>query len=228
MTSRSWIRRLFSSKARPSTPRRRARPRLEALEDRLAPAVQLTYGGLGTVLGLRELVSGATPAVTVSETTPGQLRIDLGANTFDATSTAQATGLTYQNGAPGASHFATVDISQANDIATLQAALDGDGLTLGVNVNASGGLGSVAASAAAITVAGLDTAHAGAGGNVDLKAAGALTVASGTLLETGRVRSAWRRASTARAPASWAARWRSPPRPRPPSRPAPMPSRPAA
>jgi hypothetical protein len=35
-------------------------------------------------------------------------------------------------------------------------------------------------------VTGLDTAHAGAGsGNVDLTAAGALTVASGALLETG-------------------------------------------
>src|SRR5262249_31926194 len=36
------------------------------------------------------------------------------------------------------------------------------------------------------TVTGLDTAHAGAGsGNVDLRAAGALTVASNVLLETG-------------------------------------------
>src|SRR5262249_5719765 len=74
---------------------------------------------------------------------------------------------------------------QANNIPTLQAALDGDTLTLGVIADGSGGLGNVAASAAAITVAGLDTAHAGAGGNVDLRAAGALTVAPQARLATG-------------------------------------------
>ena len=66
---------------------------MEALEDRLAPAVQLTYGGPGVVLGLRELAGGATPAVTVSEPAPNLLRIDLGAQSFDATSTPQARGL---------------------------------------------------------------------------------------------------------------------------------------
>jgi hypothetical protein len=183
-----WLRRLFARPVTSPTGRAPARCRLalEVLEDRLAPAVQLTYGGLGTVLGLRELVSGATPAVTVSEPTPGQLRIDLGANTFDATSTAQATGLTYQNDAPDDSHFAILDISQANDITALQATLAGDALNLGVIANAAGGLGEVAASAAAITVTGLDTAQAGAGnGNVDLRAAGALTVAAQARLATG-------------------------------------------
>src|SRR5262249_47558031 len=114
---------------RPAAPRRRpaARPRrrplLEALEERLAPAVQLTYGGPGSVLGLLEQVSGATPSVTISEPTRGHLVIDLGSYTFDATSTATATGLAYQNpGAPQASHFATLDIGQANNVATLQAA----------------------------------------------------------------------------------------------------------
>ena len=164
----------------------RCRPALEALEGRLAPAVQLTYGGLGATLGLRELVSGATPAVTISEPTPDLLRIDLGLQTFDATSTATATGLTYQNGTPGASHFATLDVSQANNVPTLQAILSGDALTLGVIANPSGGLGNVAASAGTITVTGLDTSHAGAGnGNIDLTAAGALTVARTALLETG-------------------------------------------
>jgi hypothetical protein len=188
MTTRSWIRRLF---ARPVTcPARRAPARcrlsLEALEDRLAPAVQLSYGGLGTVLSLRELLSGATPAVTVSEPTPGQLRIDLGTKTFDATSTPQAKGLSYANGAPAASHFATVDISQANDISTLQATLAGDALNLDMIADASGGLGNVVASAGAITVTGLDTSHAGAGsGNVDLRATGALTVAAQARIATG-------------------------------------------
>jgi hypothetical protein len=74
MILRSWIRPLFT---RPVTrPIRKAaarcRPALEALEDRLAPVVQLTYGGLGTVLGLKELVAGATPAVTISEPAPNQ------------------------------------------------------------------------------------------------------------------------------------------------------------
>jgi hypothetical protein len=75
----------------------------------LIPAIQLAYGGPGTALSLRELVSGATPAVTLSEPTSGRLRIDLGAETFDATSTAAAAGLTYESaGSPGASHFATL------------------------------------------------------------------------------------------------------------------------
>src|SRR5262249_19800234 len=66
-----------------------------------------------------------------------------------------------------------------------QAALPGDALTLGGTTDASGGLGNVAASAGVITVAGLDIARTGAGGNVDLKAAGALTAASNAQLETG-------------------------------------------
>jgi hypothetical protein len=177
----------LGSKARPSAPRPRAQPRLEALEDRLVPAVQLTYGGPGSVLSLQERVSGATPAVTISEPAPNQLKIDLGAQTFHPTSTAQAPGLTYENaGSPGTSHFATLYIGRANNITTLQATLAGDMLTLGVIANGSVGLGNVAASADVITVTGLDTSHAGAGnGNVDLRAAGPLTVAPGALLDTG-------------------------------------------
>src|SRR5262249_33549046 len=187
MTVRSRIRQWFGRPGRPSAPRPRARPRLEALEGRLAPAVQLLYDGPGTALSLRELLSGATPAVTLSEPAPGQLRIDLGTgHTFDASSTAQAAGLTYENaGSPGTSHVATLDIGRANNIPTFKATLSGDALTLGVIANASGGLGNVAASAGTITVTGLDTSHAGAGGEVDLKAAGALTVAEGALLATG-------------------------------------------
>src|SRR5262249_37879365 len=117
----------------PEHPRPRPRPWLEAQEGRLVPAVQLLYGGPGSVPSLDELVSGATPFVTISEPAPNQLRIDLGAETFDATSTAQASGLIYENaGSPGAPHIALVDISQANNISTLQANLPGEALTLGL------------------------------------------------------------------------------------------------
>jgi hypothetical protein len=105
---------------------------------RRRPVYRLTYGGLGTALGLRELVGGATPTVSISQPASDQLRIDLGAQTFRPKSTAQATGLSYEHpGVPGASHFATVDISQAHSIAVLEATLPGDKLTLGVIPDAS-------------------------------------------------------------------------------------------
>jgi hypothetical protein len=66
MTPRFLLRRRDGSKARPGAPRPPARPRLEALEDRLAPAAQLTYGGPGSVLRLQETVIGSTPAVVIS------------------------------------------------------------------------------------------------------------------------------------------------------------------
>src|SRR5262245_33694012 len=89
---------------------------MERLEERLALAVQLNYlGALG--ISLVENASGATPTVTISEITPGQLRIDLGGANFDAQSTVQgsqqAPGLTYQTGAPQSSTFATLDISES-------------------------------------------------------------------------------------------------------------------
>ena len=187
MTTRPWLRPLFGRKSRPRPIRWRTRPRLEALESRLAPAVQLTYVGPGTVLSLLEQASGATPAVSISEPATGQLEIDLGASTFDPTSTAAAAGLTYEiAGSPATSHFADIDIGQANNITTLAATLPGDTLTLGGIADASGGLANVAASAGVININGLDTSHAGAGeGNVDLKAAGALTVSRNALLDTG-------------------------------------------
>src|SRR5262249_12300709 len=168
------IRQRVGSKPRPSTPRPPARPRLEALEDRLAPAVQLLYLGAGTPMSLQELVGGATPSVRISEPTPGRLKIDLGASTFAPTSSPELgqAGVIYQNATPETSHFATVNISQLNYVPSLQATLPGDALTLGVIANASGGLGDVAASADVIAVTGLDTSHAMTGlGNVDLKAA---------------------------------------------------------
>src|SRR5262249_26613842 len=119
---------------------------------------------------------------SISEPAPGLLDIDLGANTFDPTSTAAATGLTYETGAPGTSHSATLDIGRVNNVRTLQATLPGAALALGDIKNTSGGLGSAAASAGVITVTGLNT---GANfGSVDLKSAGALTVAPNAVLDT--------------------------------------------
>jgi hypothetical protein len=147
--------------------------------------VQLTYGGPASAPALTELTVGATPTVVVSEPTSGTLKIDLGTgHTFDASSTGSATGLTYQNAdSPTTSQFATVDISEANDISTLQPALAGDTLNLGPIYDAIGGLGSVTASAAVINVNGLSTAASD--GNVILTAAGALTVATNANLYTG-------------------------------------------
>ena len=165
--------------------RRRAQPGHEALEARLVPAVQLTYGGLGLTLALQDLTNGGTPQVSISEPAQNQLRIDLGSSTFDGSSTVQATGLSYENaGSPTTSHSATVDISQSYTIASLQAALPGDALTLGPITDAVGGLANVTINAGSIVVAGLDTSNSEAG-NVDLKAAGALTVAPNAMLNTG-------------------------------------------
>ena len=191
MTTRPRIRPLFGRKSRPSATRPRMRPYLEALEGRLAPAVLLTYGGPGTVLSLLEQDSGATPAVAISEPTPGQLDIDLDASTFAPKSTVSATGLAYEfASSPGTSHFADIDIGQANNITTLRVTLPGDTLNLDITSDLGGGLGggigNVAASAGVITVTDLVSAHALPGeGNVDLKAAGALTVARNAVLDTG-------------------------------------------
>jgi hypothetical protein len=59
------------------------------LEDRTVPAVALTYGGLGTALALNELRRGTT-TITISEATPGFLRIELNGAVFDGGSTAAA------------------------------------------------------------------------------------------------------------------------------------------
>jgi hypothetical protein len=158
---------------------------LEELEDRLAPAVMLTYGGPATALGLTELTAGATPTVNVSEATPGTLKIDLGTGqAFAPSSTKTATGLVYQNaGSPSTSQYATVDISTAKDVSAFKASLVGGTLNLGPIEDTLGGLGSVTASAAVINVNGLSTAASG--GNVNLAASGALTVASNAFLYTG-------------------------------------------
>ena len=73
----SCLLRSYSSPIRRGAPKPVARLRLERLEDRLAPAVHLEYGGTGTSLLLHEgAAQGGT--VVVSEPTPGSLEIDLG------------------------------------------------------------------------------------------------------------------------------------------------------
>jgi DNA-binding beta-propeller fold protein YncE len=134
---------------------------------------------------LQDLANGGTPKVTISEQTQNQLRIDLGTNTFDGSSTAQATGLSYENaGSPATSHSATVDISGLNNIATLRALLPLSTVTLGPIADAAGGLSNVAISAGFIVVTGLDTSQANPG-NVELTAVGTLTVGQNAILNTG-------------------------------------------
>ena len=96
MIPRPWLRKLFGFSLQRHTITRKGhwvRPQMEVLEHRLAPTVQLIYTGPGGTLSLTEGVSGATPTVTVSESTANLLRIDLGTgNHFDPSSTAQVTG----------------------------------------------------------------------------------------------------------------------------------------
>ena len=65
---------------------------LEHLEERLALAVQLIYHGFGDTLKLTELSSAGIVTVSVLESAPGVLKIDLGTQTFDASSTPSCAG----------------------------------------------------------------------------------------------------------------------------------------
>jgi hypothetical protein len=133
-------------------PPSRLRLRLEALEERLAPIVSasgllLTYGGPGTALVLTE---NTTSNVSVTLSQSGNfLSIGIQGDVFASTSTAAVTGLVYV-GALGTTQTATVDISAANNISTLQVNLTTtqDQLTLGLS-NAAGGVGSISVTAAA-------------------------------------------------------------------------------
>ena len=93
-------------------------------------SVDLQWAGAGNVLSLTENISGATPAMIISEPSPNVslLKIDLGAGyAFAAPPRSSATGLTYQNpGSPTTSQFATIDISLTNNVSTLVATLPGD------------------------------------------------------------------------------------------------------
>ncbi len=159
--------------------------RVEPLEDRCLLSVDLQWTA-GHTLALTEGTAGTTSGVTISEPSPSGnlLKIDLGAGyIFASTSVASATGLTYQNGSPNISQWATIDISLSGNVAALAATLPGDGLTLGPIYDLSGGIGSIAATAATIAVPGIDTSTVS--GSVDLKATGDLTVASGATVTVG-------------------------------------------
>jgi hypothetical protein len=153
--------------------------RLEHLEERTAPAVQLLYGGAGTQLTLTELVAGATPVVNVSDSGSNSLTINLNGGHFDASSTTAAAGLTYQvPGNPAASSFATVDIGAVNNISTLQTNLVGDTLDLGTISDNVGGVGNINSAANAVGVVGVvNTSNASAGsGSIGLNATTSVSV----------------------------------------------------
>jgi sugar lactone lactonase YvrE len=162
------------------------------LEDRRLLSVTLTWSGPGTALNLAEGVSGATPAIAISEPSPNEsvLEINLGAGyAFASGSTLSESGLTYQNaGSPTTSQSATINIGLANNVSSLAAALPGDYLTLGPIRDLQGGVESITASAATIEVTGIDTlaANGSSGqGNVSLAATGNLTVDPGAIVQTG-------------------------------------------
>jgi hypothetical protein len=151
------------------------------------PSLVLSYGGPGTNLSLTENGSPATPNVTISESGPNLLKIDLGGGySFDPSSALTAAGLSYEHsGSPGTSHYATIDISAANAIGLLQATLPGDLVSLGPIADANGGLGNFAVSAGSIVLGSVDLTRDGPGsGNVDLRATGDLHVSSSAAVLT--------------------------------------------
>src|SRR5579884_1194890 len=183
---RRWFLRLVRRRTHAVAPHR---PWLETLEDRLTPAVTLTYGGTGTALTLSESVSGADN-VTISELSATQLQINLNGNTFAAASTVAASGLTYSvPGNPTASTSAVVDISKANNITTLSSTLTGDFLSLGPVSDANGGIGNLNLAAHFIFVPmgdTISTVKATTGnGNITLTAQTQVQLNSGSSLLAG-------------------------------------------
>ena len=91
--------------------------------------VQLSYNGPGSALDLVETEPGVNLPLTVvvSEPSPNVLLIDLGASeAFDPSSTAVATGLSYQNGgSPVTSEYATIDLGTPFNVGTLPDHADG-------------------------------------------------------------------------------------------------------
>ncbi len=164
--------------------RQGAAPRLEVLENRLAPAVQLTYGGPGTALVLIDDASGPPATVRISDASTPTLTIKLGTGAFAEGSTL-APGLTYENASsPRTSHSAMLDIGSLNNISTIVAVLPGDTLDLGILADIRGGVGSISASSATINVSSVNTTYA-TPGDVSLTASGSLTVGTHGLIETG-------------------------------------------
>jgi hypothetical protein len=166
---------------------------LERLEDRYAPAVALSYGGTGTALTLSESALGKATIVTISQSDPQTLDVQLSSGTFAATSSASAPGLTYvaRNGhsGPGFSTEARIQIGAANAITTLTTYLADDQLKLGAISDSTGGIGNLNAAAGSIVVeanAVINTSAATAGkGNINLTAATSLKLNAGAALFAG-------------------------------------------
>jgi sugar lactone lactonase YvrE len=188
MSILSWMRGRVSVHSRSSRWRSRRQgvaPRLEVLESRLSPAVQLNYGGPGTALLLTENGRGAPATVRIADSSTPTLTINLGTGTFAAWSTASAPGLTYENpGSPATSHSAMLDIGSLNNIPTIEAVLSGDTLDLGILADIRGGVGSISASAATINVSSVNTTRA-TPGDVSLTASGSLTVGTHGMIDSG-------------------------------------------
>jgi hypothetical protein len=120
------------------------KPRLEALEDRLAPSVLLLYGGPLIAAALSDATNGLLNIVEARKGANEYLAISLPSGTFDTNSTQSALGLTWQvPGSPGTSTFATIDISTLNNITSLTANLPNYVVNLGPIFNTNGGLGNI-------------------------------------------------------------------------------------
>jgi Domain of unknown function DUF11/Domain of unknown function (DUF4214) len=169
---------------RPAAPPCWHRPQLERLEDRTVPAIQLAYGATGTALTLSDLI-GTQDNITISELPGNMLRIDVNGAIFDPGSS--TTNVTYNNGTPGNSSIATIDISTTNAITTLTANLGAmdDALSLALT-NANGGVGNVSIDAGA----GADAVSLGAVTLGSATAAGNLAVTAETINVNGEVTAA--------------------------------------
>ena len=101
---------------------------------------------------------GETPSISISEVSSSDnlLKIDLGeGHVFSGDSTTSEIRLDLPEPRFAlTSQFATIDISQDNSVSSLVATLPGDDLTLGQINDLNGGIGSIAASAGTIEVAG--------------------------------------------------------------------------
>jgi hypothetical protein len=175
------VSRLFPP-SRPSKQSKRAWLRVDRLEDRLAPALLLSYSGPGSVLRLAETSLG-NDTLTIAEQTAGTIHFDLGKATFDPNSS--STGVTYSSGKPGASSGADVSIALAGAIRTMLIDLGSGTDTLSLSMtnadNAVGGISvmhSGSSGYAAITLNSLNLI-----GDLDINA-GPITVAAGATVVT--------------------------------------------
>src|SRR4051794_40532982 len=168
MTLRDWFCPRLRGPGRRTT---RARLGCEALEHRLAPAIQLNYLGANSTLNLREQSAVANDTLTISTFSGDFLDITLGAGqTFDALSTpAQGDGsITYSGSTPETSRSALVRVFANTDLLVSPGG-GSDTVTLGFT-NASGNLRNVIVgvvqAAGDSDIITLNSMTLGAGGNL--------------------------------------------------------------